>query len=68
MQIAAMASPSASHAGSAMLWPSQVTSASDTENMPATTRIVFRMSLFDGAPCESSTAGPLYLAHGRVDL
>src|ERR1051325_2455486 len=74
MQAAAIASPSASHAGSAMLRPSQLTTGSDTERIAAITSTVLRirskvcMPPFHGAACESSSAAPLYLAYGRHDL
>src|SRR6476661_5998825 len=74
MQAAAIARPSASQAGSAMLRPSQLTTARDTARMAATKSTVFRirsrvrMPSFDGAACESSSAAPLYLAYGRHDL
>src|SRR5919199_2122077 len=75
MQTAAIASPSASHAGSAMFLPSQLTAARDTASIATRTRAVlrirrmaFRITSFDGAPCESSSAAPLYLAYGRHDF
>src|SRR5438874_7443854 len=74
MHAAAMARPSASHAGSAMFRPSQLTIASDTARIAANTSTVFRirsrnrMPSFHGPPCESSSAAPLYLAYGRHDV
>src|SRR5581483_11171179 len=74
MPAAATARPSASHAGSAMLRPSQLTTARDTARIAATTSTVFRirskvcMPPLHGAACESSSAAPLYLAYGRRDL
>src|SRR4051812_23374979 len=74
MHAAAMARASASHAGSAMFRPTQLTIASDTARIAANTSTVFRIRIrnrmppFDGAPCESSSAAPLYLAYGRHDF